>query len=68
MMEIVSRKGKVRVKTLSELLLRDVNVYRFGLFRRMHLKKKIVLYGKNCNGSKVAMLGSLNEAKLSVVQ
>lgn len=32
-MEIVSGKGKVRVKILPELLLRNVNMYRFGWFR-----------------------------------
>ena len=38
--EIVSGIRKVRLKVLPELLLRNVNTYRFGLFRWMHLKKK----------------------------
>lgn len=32
-MEIVPGKEKVRVKVFSELLLRNVNMYRFALFR-----------------------------------
>lgn len=62
-METVSGKGKVRVNILPELLLSNVNMYRFGWSRWMHLKKNSVNIRKHCDGSKVAMLGSLNEAK-----
>lgn len=39
--ETVSGILKIRLKIHPELLLRNVNMYRLGLFRWMHLKKKI---------------------------
>lgn len=38
--ETVSGILKVRLKIPPELLLRNVNMYRVGLFRWMHQKKK----------------------------
>lgn len=61
-MKTVSRKRKVRVKILPEWLLGNANMFRFGWFRWMHLKKNSVIQ-KTLRWSKVAMLGSLNEAK-----
>ena len=39
-METVSGKGKVRVDILPELLLSNVNMYRFGWFRWIASEKK----------------------------
>lgn len=39
-MKPVSRKGKVRVKIFPEWLLGNGNMFGFGWFRWMHLKKK----------------------------
>lgn len=39
-MKPVSRKEKVRVKIFPEWLLRNANMFRFGWFRWMPLKKK----------------------------
>ena len=42
-MKPVSRKGKVRVKIFPEWLLGNANMFGFGWFRWMHLKKNSVI-------------------------
>lgn len=51
-METVSGKGKVRVNILPELLLSNVNMYRFGWSRWMHLKKNGVNIENTVTGVK----------------